>query len=181
MRASSPPRSRPRGEDGFVLLEVLVALVIFATIVLAYARATDDALEATSRANADRTLRMLSSRKLAEVRAKPAEFKEGGEGGFDDESDAGAENPFQDYRWEVQAQEVVAAGTSGEEAAEFLFPRDAESTSPQDLEAGGKAPDPVLLLRLTLVVSRVPEGDEAGESMRIVTYVPAPKEEGAGK
>ena len=31
-------------EDGFVLLEILMALVIFATLVLAYAKATDNAL-----------------------------------------------------------------------------------------------------------------------------------------
>jgi prepilin-type N-terminal cleavage/methylation domain-containing protein len=163
-------------QGGFVLLEVLVALVIFATIVLAYAKGTDNALVAATEANSDRTLRMLTSRKLAEIRAKPAEVRDGGEGGFDEEVTPGEESPFAEYRWQVEAKEVVVAGYSAENDAEFLFERDREGGTPKTAD-GSKAPDPVTLLRLTLVVSRIPEGEEEGERMRTVTYVPVPKEE----
>jgi prepilin-type N-terminal cleavage/methylation domain-containing protein len=167
---SRPPSGR---ENGFVLLEILMALIIFATLVLAYAKATDNALEAAAEANADLALRQLSSRKLAEIRAKPAEFLDGGEGGFEEEVEAGEENPFLDYRWKVEAQEIVVAGYSGETETVFLFERDREGGAPQAPE-GGKAPDPVILLKLVLTVSRVPEGSDETDEMRVTTFVPAP-------
>jgi prepilin-type N-terminal cleavage/methylation domain-containing protein len=168
---------------GFVLLEILMALVIFATLVLAYAKTTDDALVAAAEANADRTLRLLCSRKLAEVRAKPAEFIDGGEGGFEEEVEPGAENPFLDYHWTLEAETLVAAGYSTDKDAAFLFERDEAGGAPSVPE-GGKAPDPVKLVRFRLKVSRIPEGGDESEQMRAVTFVPAPPEEGkqgAGK
>jgi len=173
--SGSPSGSPSGGEGGFVLLEILMALVIFATLVLAYAKATDNALEAAAEANADLALRQLTSRKLAEVRAKPAEYLDGGEGGFEEEVEAGEENPFLDYRWKVEALEVVVAGYSGETEAVFLFDKDREATAPQAPE-GGKAPDPVSLLKLVLTVSRVPEDSDETEVMRVTTFVPAPPE-----
>jgi hypothetical protein len=155
---------------------VLIALVIFATIVLAWCRGTDNALLAAGDANATRVLRLLTCRKMSEIRAKPSEYVEGGEGGFEEEVDYGEENPFLDYRWEVEAEEVVAAGYSGEGEAKFLFDRDKEGGEPPAPE-GGKAPDPVTLLRLVLTVSHVPEGSDSQDRMRAVLFVPAPKEE----
>ena len=172
-------RSAPQGsEGGFVLLEILIALVIFSTIVLAWARATDDALLAAADANADRTIRMLTTRKLSEIRARPAAFHEGDEGGFEEEVARGEENPFLDYFWRVDAQKVIAAGFADDDESEFVFPRDEEGGPPEPAE-GKKAPDPIHLLRLTLTVSWQPQGGDATDSMRVVTYVNAPKEEGA--
>ena len=181
MTPSSPPRGVGvrRGEEGLVLLEVLVALVIFATVVLAWARATDSAIEAAARANQERTLRMLAARKLAEVRAKPADYEEGGEGGFEEEVDFGDENPYLDYRWTVESTTVVAAGYSEEPDTSFLFSVDEEAGAPEAKE-GGKAPEAVLLLRLVITVSYVPVGDVEGEEFRVVTFLPAPEEEGEG-
>jgi len=173
--------ARRGGEGGFVLLEILMALVIFATLVLAYAKATDNALEAAAESNADRTLRLLSSRKLAEVRAKPAEFVDGGEGGFEEEVGLDEVNPFLDYRWKVEAEDVVAAGFASDTDAVFLYDRDKEGGAPEAPE-GGKAPDPVKLLRLVVTVSHVPEGSDESTGMRVVTFVPAPPDEkGAAK
>ena len=167
-----------RGARGFVLLEVLIAMVIFATVVLAWSKTTDNALQAATNANQERTIRMLAARKLAEIRAKGAEMKEGGEGGFEEEVEDGAENPFLDYRWSVEAKTVHAAGFGDDQEAEFLFPRDEEAGAPKAPEGGGTAPKAVDLLRLTLTVSYVPqEGD--GEEFRVVTFVPAPKDEKA--
>ena len=179
VRPSAPAGSAAApAEGGFVLLEILMALVIFATLVLAYARATDDALAAAAEANSDRTLRLLASRKLAEVRAKPAGYVDGGEGGFEEEVAAGQENPFLDYHWKLEAEEVVAAGYAPEQESVFLFERDQASTAP-DAPAGGKAPDPVKLLRFKLTVTRTPEGSDESEEMRVSTFVPAPPREGA--
>ena len=171
MRSSG---SSPSG--GFVLLEVLIALVIFASVVLAWSQATDNALVAASEANEDRIIRMLTSRKWAEVRAQSHRYKDGGEGGFEEELDAGEENPFVDYRWQVEPQVVVAAGYDGGDDAMHLFPRDEEAGEPTPKE-GETAAKPVKLLRLTLTVSHVPEGAEGSESMRVVIYVEAPEEE----
>ncbi len=177
----TPSDRRASGrERGLVLLEVLVALVIFATVVLAWASAADSAMEAAAAANQERTLRMLAARKLDEIRACPAGFREGGDGGFEEEVDAGEDNPFLDYAWKVEAKEVVAAGRSDEEGAEHLFKLDEdEDQAPQAPEGGGKPPEAVLLLRLTLTVSHVPRGAE-GEEFRVIAYVPAPKDDASG-
>jgi len=169
-----------RGSGGFVLLEVLIALVIFASVVLAWSQATDNAILAAEEANSSRTIRMLTSRKWAEVRARPYEYRDGGEGGFEEEVDVGEENPFLDYRWQIEAQEVIAAGYDGEDDAVHLFDRDEEGGEPAVPE-GGKAPDPVKLLRLTLTVSHLPEGSEESVSMKVVLFVkPQEDEETAG-
>ena len=172
-------RSDPR-TGGFVLLEVLIALVIFASVVLAWSTATDNALIAASEANADRTIRMLASRKWAEIRARPYEYRDGGEGGFEEELDAGEENPFLDYRWQVEAQEVVAAGYDGGDDAVHLFDRDEEGGEPT-VKEGEAAPKPVKLLRLTLTVSHVPEGSDESQSMRVVAFVKSQDEEEEGQ
>jgi len=161
---------------GFVLLEILIALVIFSTVVLAWSKATDNALVAAADANDHRTMRMLASRKLAEIRAKPYEFRDGGEGGFEEEIEADEENPFLDYYWKVEAQEVTAAGYDGEQDAVHLFDRDEEAGAPEAPE-GGKVPDPVKLLRLTLTVSHVPEGADETTTLRAVTFVPVQVDE----
>ena len=177
MRSSPGPVPARRGEGGFVLLEVLVALVIFATIVLAYARAADSALEASAEANSTRTLRLLTSRKLAEIRAKPAEYREGGEGGFEEEIDVEDVNPFLEYRWSAEVREVVVAGYSSESGVEYLNPSD-ETDGPPVLPDGKKAPDPITLVQVTLTVSRAPEGEAESERMRVVTFLPVDKEQG---
>ena len=177
MTASDRPAPSGPSEGGFVLLEILIALVIFSTIVLSYAQSTDSALLAAAQANSDRTLRMLASRKLAEIRARPSAFKDGGNGGFEEEVGAGEDSPFEEYRWEVQSTVMVAAGYSGDAGTEFLFERDNPDSAPTAPEAGAKTPDPVKLLRMVLTVSRLAEGEAEGEKMRIVAFVPAPPDE----
>ena len=181
MTASDPPAPAGAPVGGFVLLEVLIALVIFSTIVLSFATATDSAMEAATNANRKRTLRMLTSRKYAEIRARPAAFKDGGSGGFEDGVGAGENNPFEEYRWEVQSTVMVAAGYSGDAGTEFLFARDATDTAPAAPEGGGKAPDPVKLLRMVLTVQRLAESETEEEKedrvMRVVAYLPAPPDE----
>lgn len=168
-------RRRPQG--GFVLLEILIALVIFTTLVLAYARATDNALLAAADANSGRALKMLTSRKLAEIRAGPNDFIEGDEGGFEEEVAYGDENPFLDYHWEVEAQAMIAAGYADDDEVEFVFDRDRDGGAPTAPE-GGKAPDPIRLHRLTLTVTWLPEGSDQADRMRVVTFVPSPPESG---
>src|SRR5689334_374019 len=174
---AAPPRP---GEGGFVLLEILMALVIFATLVLSYAKATDNALEAAAESNADRTLRLLTSRKLAEIRAKPTDYDDGGEGGFEEDVDPGEENPFLEYRWKAESTVVIAAAdgevSTGTDAdTVYLFDRDKESSSSTSPD-GGKSPDPVKLLRVVLTVTHVPEGSDESEEMRVVTFVRPPAE-----
>ncbi len=173
-------RRPPRGERGLVLLEVLIALVIFTTVVLAWSRLADSALEAAATANQERTLRMLAARKLAEIRAKPAEMKDGGEGGFEEEFGEDSGEAFLDYRWKVEAKEVLAAGWADDGETEFLFPRDEQAGKPEPAAPGGKTPDAIRRLRLRLTVSHQPQGTE-GEEFRVVTFVPAAKKEGEGE
>ncbi len=164
------------GESGLVLIEVLVALVIFAAVVLAWANATDSAIAGAVRANQERTLRMLAARKLAEIRAKPADYEEDDEGGFEEEVEYGAENPFEDYRWQVVTARVVAAGYTEDEDTAFLFPADEDAGPPKAAE-GQKPADPEVRLRVVLTVSYIPAGEEEGEEFRVETFLPAPKDE----
>jgi len=172
--SSSPVRPAPPRSTGggFVLLEVLLALVIFTTLVLAWGRTAEDALATAHAANADRTLRMLTSRKLSEVRATPAAFKEGAEGGFEEEDAASPDDPFAGYSFSVETEEVVAAGSSTEDEAVFVFDLDRDADPPAAAE-GGKVPEPVRLLRFTVTVTSI----EANVSMRAVTYAPIPEED----
>lgn len=159
-----------------------MALVIFTAVVLAWARATDQALEAAWEANAIHSLRTLTAFKLSEIRAKPTEFWEGGDGGFEAEVDAGEDNPFADFRWEVEAQEVSAAGHVDDDDVEHVYPldEDAPDSTPTDSRQDGEEqqgePEAVRLLRLTLIVTWVPGGDEASMQMKAVTYVERPEE-----
>jgi prepilin-type N-terminal cleavage/methylation domain-containing protein len=172
-RASAGPAA-----GGFVLLEILIALVIFSTLVLAYARATDNALEAAAQANSDRVLRLLTCRKLSEIRAKPMEFIDGGEGGFEEQVDYGEENPFLDYRWTVEpGQEVTVAGQSDANDAVYLFDRDKDGPPAQPAGTTQTKPVPEILVRLVLTVARIPEGEGETEKMRAVAWVlPPPKD-----
>ncbi len=159
-----------------MLLEILMALVIFTTVVLAWLQATDRALNSAFDANNDRILRMLTQRKLEEVRARPRAFVDGDEGGFSESVAPGEANPFEEYAWSVEAVEVVAAGYSADAEAEFLFPRDEEGGPPTAPEGSSdKPPDAVVLTRFTVVVRWV----EGEVSMRAVTYLPIRIEEEA--
>jgi hypothetical protein len=160
-----------RRDSGIVLVEILLAMVIFATVVLAWHRATDDALEAADAANRDRVLRLLTARKLHEVVARPSAFKAGDEGGFERELVEDEANPYEDYRWSVEAVKVVAAGYDGEDDAEFLFPRDEDGGEPPAPAPGGKTPDPLYLWKMTVRVTWLPDGEEGAE-FRVVTFVP---------
>ncbi len=186
------PRSDHRSDEdrpdegGFVLLEILMALVIFTTLVLAWARATDNAILAADEANQHRRLRMLTVRKLAEIRAKPFEYREGGEGGFEEEVASDEENPFLDYRWEVETEEVIAAGYSEEGEVRYLYQRDEEydpDSQPRDpgqnqnQNPQSTKKEPVYLLEMILTVSWNPPNAEQIKQMRVVTYVPISAEE----
>ncbi|MHC4923720.1 MAG: type IV pilus modification PilV family protein [Planctomycetota bacterium] len=180
-RPSKPAIGREEG--GFVLLEILMALVIFTTLVLAWARATDNAILAADEANQHRRLRMLTVRKLAEVRAKPYEYREGGEGGFEEEVASDEENPFLDYRWEVETEEVIAAGYSEDGEVRYLFQRDEEhdpdnqSQNQNQEQNQPKQKEPVYLLEMILTVSWNPPDAEQVKQMRVVTYIPISAEE----
>lgn len=178
----TPSDSRRRtGERGLVLLEILVALAIFTFVVLAWMQAADNAVAAAAAANQERLLRMLAARKLDEIRAKPAEYQDGWQGGFEEEVDGGEDNPFLDYACKVEPLEFVAAGRADEEGAAYLFARDEDAaTDPPPAAAGeaGKAAGskPVVLLRFLITVSHIPEGAD-GEEFRVIAFVPKPKEE----
>ncbi|NUN52723.1 MAG: hypothetical protein HUU06_08060 [Planctomycetaceae bacterium] len=158
-----------------------MALVIFSAVVLAWSRATDGAVAGAVAANQERALRMLAARKLAEIRAKPSEFEEGAEGGFEEEVDLGEDNPYVDYRWQVEVEEVRATPRGGEDGEDvgFLFSADDADEAPAPAD-GKAAPKERRLLRLDLTVSYVPAGEEGGDRFHVVTYLPAPEEEGQG-
>jgi type II secretory pathway pseudopilin PulG len=174
---SANPRANRSG--GFVLLEILISLVIFTTVVLAWSRATDSALEGAQEANAERYLRMLTSRMMSEVLARPEAFAEGDEGGFEEETAPGEENPFAGYAWSVEVEPILLTPSHGgeDDEAGFLFEEDEDAPAPTETE-GGKTPPGVQVLRCTLVVRWV--DSEPEKQMRAIFFIPDPEAEEGG-
>lgn len=174
-----PTSSASRGsERGFVLLEILMALVLFTTVVLVWSRATDGALEAASEANSERILRLLASRKMSEVLARPEAFSESDEGGFEEEVSPGEENPFAEYAWSTEIEEVLMTPGPEDGEAVFLFQRDEDEGPPAAEEGQEKAPDPIRMLRCTLLVRWIESEPE--RQMKAIFFIPLPEDEQEG-
>ncbi len=97
--AESGRKKRPRGRQGFTLLEVMIALAIVATVLVSLL-----GLQARTIAAAERQQKMTRATMLAQERMSEVEISGDGRddaGGFDE--------PFDNFRWQVRYEPTPLA------------------------------------------------------------------------
>jgi prepilin-type N-terminal cleavage/methylation domain-containing protein len=173
-----------RAERGFTLLEVLVALGIFAFVAGAAMQTMSSTHYMASSAKRARELRMLAERKLGEILAFEQHFDDNLDGDIgDDWPEYGAK--FRGWKWQLEIRDVTVFGISNQEDAQYFFgpPTDEEKNAalnPQQGASGtggqpgapaAKKGEPQQLRELTLRVSSPPE-EGSSDAVQIITLAP---------
>ncbi|MHC4471251.1 MAG: prepilin-type N-terminal cleavage/methylation domain-containing protein [Planctomycetota bacterium] len=176
---SSGCRPSP-AQAGFTLLELVVALVLFAFIVVEVLADRETSIKMSADARVIQTVRYLAAAKIDEIRHDPDRFGESDEDDFSYLNDEQNVQDFSHYRWELEMKRLVVVGASEDGEEDHLFEED-EEEEPAQTGEGGAVP-PGYVRRLTLVVQFEPEGGEARPdlSVKIVTYIPDEEEEEEG-
>jgi len=171
MRRSATSSSSDRG---FTLLELVVAITLFAFIIVQVLADREDSIEMSGNAKVIQTVRYLAQSKIDEIRYDPERYGDGDSGDFADLDPD--DRALEDYLWEVEIKRVVAVGTSEDSGDDYLF-EDDEDADPIE-GADGNPVEPRYVRRLMLTVQYAPQGDvQADLSIRIVTYLPPGPEE----
>ena len=167
-RAGLPPCGNHR-RAGFTLLELVAAMALFSFIVVMVLADREKSIEMSGDARIMQTVRNLAAAKIDQIRHDPAQFDEGDQGDFEDYGSDWQD--FSAYTWELEIEEVIAAGSSDEAEADYLFSEDDDEDAPVDKD--GEALDPRYVRKLTFTVRFEPEGDYRPElSLKIVTFLP---------
>ena len=170
-----------RRQSGFTLLEILIAIAIFAFIAGAAMQTMANSDYLATSAKRARELRMLAERKLGEILTFEHHYDE-----YDSfEGDFMSDYPeykdrFKDWRWQLDIRYVTVFGISTKEDAQYFFgaPTDEEKAAAQPATGGspaGPAPaskgTPQELRELTLRVS-APADDGDGDSVELIVLAP---------
>jgi len=161
--------SSAKANAGFTLLELVVAITLFAFIIVHVLADREDSIKMSGEAKVIQTVRFLALAKIDEVRYDPERFGEGDSGDF---TEFDPDEPvYENYTWEVEIKKVVAVGASEDSGESYLFEDDEDSDPLTDSEG-----DPVAaryVRKMTLTVNYAPKGDiQPDLSVRIVTYLP---------
>ena len=169
--------TKRRLQAGFTLLELVVAMTLFAFIVIEVLADREKSIHMSADARNIQTTRYLAASKVDEIRHDPEQFGESDSGDFEElQTDW---QDFSGYTWEIELKRVVAVGGTDERGEEFLFSEDEDETPVQDSE--GNDVEPLYVRRLTLTVRFEPDGELRPElSVKIVTYLPPAEEEEDG-
>ena len=176
--SSSSAERRPAAvECGFTLLELVVALVLFAFIVVEVLADRETSIRMSADARVIQTVRYLAAAKIDEIRHDPERFGESDSDDFSELNDETQAQDFSAYTWELEVERMVVVGASDDSDDNFLFEED-EDEDPAQTQ-GGDPVQPRYVRRLTLVVRFEPEGGEARPELniKIVTYIPDSEEE----
>jgi prepilin-type N-terminal cleavage/methylation domain-containing protein len=199
-------RDSARRADGFTLLEILVAVAIFAFVASAAMTVMADSDYMAASGKRARELRMLAERKMGEILAFEQHFDDlpAADGDFQSDYPEYGER-FKGWTWNLEIRDVVVFGVSNADDAQYLFgaPTDDEKaqalqqtgsgTTGQTGQSGqtGQTGQPTSsaaklgktqeLRELTLRVSSSTE-EGGGDSVQIIMFAPklAPKQ-GAAK
>ena len=176
MSTTSADRLRRRSRQaGFTLLELVLAITLFAFIIVEVLADRETSIKMSADARMIQMVRYLAQSKIDEIRHDPSQFNDTDSGDF---SELDPEDPiYERFTWSMEMRQLVAVGASEESADEYLFPED-EDAEPTASSAEGEGPGAYYVRRLTVIVAY-----EAGDverpdlSIKIVTYIPAEEEE----
>lgn len=94
-------QSRPASDNnGFTLIEVLISLVIMATVLVAVFKLHAQSLSISATTQFHTTAALLSHAKLTEIKSTPFAELTSESGGF--------AQPFADYRWQATIEDIAA-------------------------------------------------------------------------
>jgi len=160
--------SDARRRRGLTLLEVVIALLLFALMSTVLLTGQGTAAQAIAKAEVMRDMAELISFRLNMVVLQPNEYEDGDQGGFPaqgknsrlvDEEEAFADR-YRGYSWEVSIAETIGAGASGTVSIEGEDPRQTlfdsegggggESGGEADEELEADAVDRMLLITVTV-------------------------------
>ena len=168
----SDERHDPRA--GFTLLELVLAISLFALIVVNVLADRERSIRIAGEARILQTVRYLAQSKIDEIRHDPDPYGESEGGDFSDLNTDWQD--FSAFTWELEVRRLVAVGSGDAADADFLFPEDEteDAVTGQD----GNALDPRYVRRLTLTVRYEPDGILRPDlSIKIVTFIPDSEEE----
>jgi prepilin-type N-terminal cleavage/methylation domain-containing protein len=156
-------------EAGFTLLELVVAITLFAFIIVQVLADREDSIEMSGRAKIIQTVRYLALAKIDEIRYDPERFGEGDSGDF---TDLDPDSPtYEDYTWEVEIKKVVVVGTGEDSGDSYLFEDDQDADPVTDSD--GNPVEPRSVRRMSLLVNYAPAGEVQPDlSIKVVTYLP---------
>jgi prepilin-type N-terminal cleavage/methylation domain-containing protein len=182
---------RRRAARGFTLLEILVAIAIFAFVASAAMTTMADSDYMSASGRRARELRMLAERKIGEILAFEQHFDEleSRDGDFESDYPEYGER-FKGWTWNLELRNVIVFGVSTAEDAEYLFgpPSEDEKTQAaqqtgaqgttgqqgppgQQPSSSAKLGKTQELRELTLRVSS-PTDDGGGDSVQIIVFAP---------
>lgn len=167
-------------QAGFTLLEVVVAILLFAMMGVMILGGHSKAARTLERAQTARAMAELLSLRLNLVALQPEEYEDGDRGEF---PAAGAstrlvneEEIFGDryagYTWELEKVETIGAGATGSVSIEggeprnMLFAEEGSSAAEgeEEQEVGAEEVDRMLFLRVTVYPPGYEEGDAEDEN-----------------
>ena len=177
-----------RRARGFTLLEIIVAVAIFAFIAGAAMQTMSSCHSLAGSAMRARDLRMLCERKMGEVLTFDAHYESdnlsGTFGSYDEYKDR-----FDGWTWQVETRDVYVFGIASDENAEYLFgaPTDDEKAAATQTQAGGQAgqpgqpakkSEPKKLREITVRVAS-PAEDGTPDSVELIMFAPPLERQGA--
>ena len=168
---------------GFTLLEVLIAVAIFAFVAAAAAQTMVNADYLSGAGRRARELRMLSERKLGEILAFEQHYDDSFDGDFSDYPEYG--DRFREWKWQLEVRgspgpPLIVFGISNKEDAQYLLGQPTEEEKAASATGGGGAAQPGQaqkkgetqeLRELTLRVSAPSDGG-VGDSVELVLFAP---------
>jgi prepilin-type N-terminal cleavage/methylation domain-containing protein len=184
---------RTQGTRGFTLLEILVAIAIFAFVAGAAMQTMSSADSNASSAKRARELRMLAERKLGEVLTFELHFDDNYDGDLGDDYPEFGDR-FRGWKWklEFQSPDPVFFGISSQDDAQYFFgaptadekaaaatPASGSSGTPGQPGQATKKGETQNLRVFTLKVSS-PDDDGAGDSVSLQMFAPIVAKKAAG-
>lgn len=154
-------------EEGLTLLEVVIALMLFAMISVFLLSGHSQAADATLRAEIDRNMAELLGIRLNLIALQPDEYEDGDSGEFPqsgaserlvDEAEIFGDR-YRGYRWEVEMQEMIGTGASGpvsvadSEPKNLLFAEEgvvSEDSEDEEVSVEASEVDQMLFIRVTV-------------------------------